>query len=169
MLSLFSRCWEPPRTQPPASEPSRMCIHSCSLCAFRMYLAQRSHYGVLNHLRHRPPWWPSGEESTCQCRRHGFDPWVRKILWRRKWQPTLVFLPGKSYEQRSLVGYSLWSHKRVWYCNATKQQQSIHPAFSFWEPNEWLLRLLDNSSVVKIKYKEWGIPTPPYLFPCVES
>ena len=38
-----------------------------------------------------------------QCKRQGFDPWVRKILWRRKWQPTPVFLPGKSHEQRSLV------------------------------------------------------------------
>ena len=36
----------------------------------------------------------SGKESACQCRRHGFDPWVGKILWRRKWQPTPVFLPG---------------------------------------------------------------------------
>ena len=32
------------------------------------------------------PWWLSREESTCQFRRHGFDPWVSKILWRRKWQ-----------------------------------------------------------------------------------
>ena len=31
--------------------------------------------------------WLSGKESTCQCRRHGFDPWVGKIPWRRKWQP----------------------------------------------------------------------------------
>ena len=35
-----------------------------------------------------------------------FDPWVRKIPWKRAWQPTPVFLPGESYEQRSLVGYS---------------------------------------------------------------
>ena len=56
----------------------------------------------------------SGKESTCQCRRCkrcGFDPWVGKIPWNRKWQPTLVFLPGKSHEQRSLVGYSPWDHK----------------------------------------------------------
>ena len=39
-------------------------------------------------------------------------PWVRKIPWRRKWQPTLLFLPGKSYGQSSLTGYSPWSHKR---------------------------------------------------------
>ena len=45
--------------------------------------------------------------SVCpQCRRPGFDPWVRKILWRRKWQPTPVFLPGESHGWRSLVGYS---------------------------------------------------------------
>ena len=40
-----------------------------------------------------------------ECRRPRFDPWVGKILWRRKWQPTPVFLPGKSVGQRSLVGY----------------------------------------------------------------
>ena len=48
----------------------------------------------------------SGKESICQCRRCGFDPWVGKIAWGRKWQPTAVLLPGKSYGQRSLVGYS---------------------------------------------------------------
>ena len=46
-----------------------------------------------------------GKESACQCRRHGFHLWVGKIPWRRKWQPTLVFLPGESHGQRSLVGY----------------------------------------------------------------
>ena len=50
--------------------------------------------------------WLSGKESTCQCRRHRFDPWVGKISWRRKWQPTPVFLPGEYYGQRSLTGYS---------------------------------------------------------------
>ena len=38
-----------------------------------------------------------------QCRRLGFEPWVRKIPWRRKWQPTPEFLSGKSHEQRSLA------------------------------------------------------------------
>ena len=41
-----------------------------------------------------------------QCRRPGFDPWVRKILWRMAWQSTPVFLPGESHRQRNLVGYS---------------------------------------------------------------
>ena len=43
--------------------------------------------------------------------RHRFDPWVWKIPWRRKWQPTPVLLPGKSHGQRSLVGYSPWGRK----------------------------------------------------------
>ena len=38
-------------------------------------------------------------------------PWVGKIRWRRKWQPTPVVLPGKPHEWRSLVGYSTWGHK----------------------------------------------------------
>ena len=37
------------------------------------------------------PGWVSGKESACQCRRCGFNPWVGKILWRRKWQPIPVF------------------------------------------------------------------------------
>ena len=41
-----------------------------------------------------------------------FDPWVEKIHWRRKWQPTPVFLPGESHGQRSLAGYSPWGHKK---------------------------------------------------------
>ena len=55
----------------------------------------------------------SAEESTCQCRRHrrpGLNLWVGKIPWRRKWQPTPVFLPGKLHGQR-LVGYGPWGHK----------------------------------------------------------
>ena len=61
-------------------------------------------------------WWFRGKEPTCQCR-HGFDSWVRMITWRRKWQPS------KSYEQRSVEGYSPWGHKRVRHDLATKQQQ----------------------------------------------
>ena len=41
-----------------------------------------------------------------------FDPWVRKILWRRKWQPTPVFLPGKSHGW-SLAGYSPWGRTEL--------------------------------------------------------
>ena len=49
------------------------------------------------------------KEPPCQCRRHRrhrFNPWIRKIPWRRKWQLTPVFLPGESVGQRSLAGYS---------------------------------------------------------------
>ena len=58
----------------------------------------------------------SGKEPACECRRHkrlGFDPWVRKIPWRRAWQPTPVFLPGESNGQRSQAGYSPWGHKEL--------------------------------------------------------
>ena len=60
------------------------------------------------------PRWCSGKESACQCRRHKrcrFNPWVGKIPWSRKWQPTPVFLPGKAHGLRSQVGYSPWGCK----------------------------------------------------------
>ena len=55
------------------------------------------------------PRWCCGKEHACQCRKRkrcGFDPWVRKIPWRRKCQLTPVFLPGEPHGQRSLAGYS---------------------------------------------------------------
>ena len=69
--------------------------------------------------------WSRGKDFACQCRRHkrhGFDPWVGKIPWRRKLQPTLVFLLGKSHGQRSLVGYSPWACKEL----DTTEQLSEH-------------------------------------------
>ena len=59
----------------------------------------------------------SGKESACQCRRCRrqqrcrFEPWIGKIPWSSKWQPTPVFLPGKFHRLRSLVGYSPWVAK----------------------------------------------------------
>ena len=48
-------------------------------------------------------WWLSSKESTSQCGRHRFGPWVGKITWRRKWTPTPVFLPEESHGP--------WGHK----------------------------------------------------------
>ena len=73
------------------------------------FICSRVYMSILFTLLYFPLGLPrqlSGEESTCRCRRLGFDPWVRKIPWRSKWQPTPVFLPGKPHGQRSLVGYS---------------------------------------------------------------
>ena len=69
------------------------------------------------------------KESACQCRRHGCNPSIGKIPWRRNWQSTPVFLPGKSHGQRSLAGYSPWGCKRVRHELATKQQEHISYIF----------------------------------------
>ena len=61
----------------------------------------------------RVPWWLRGKSVCLQCRRPGFDSWVGKIPWRRKWPPTPVFLPGESHEWRSLVSYSPQGHKEL--------------------------------------------------------
>ena len=53
----------------------------------------------------RFPWWLSGKESACQAG-DSFNPCIRKISWRRKWQPIQVFLPGKSLGQKNVVGYT---------------------------------------------------------------
>ena len=59
---------------------------------------------------------PGGSEikaSACNFGRPGFDPWVGKIPWRRKWQPTPVFLPGESQGRGSLVGCRLWGRTEL--------------------------------------------------------
>ena len=79
----------------------------------------------------------SGTEPTCQYRRHKrspSNPRVGKILWRRKWQPTPVFLPGESHGQRSLAGYSPWGGRirHNWSDLARKQEEDFgaHPSSS---------------------------------------
>ena len=70
------------------------------------------------------PRWLSGKESACQCRRcrtHRSNPWVRKIPWRRKWEPTPVFLPGKFHRQKSLAACSPWDCKE-W----TRRSDLVH-------------------------------------------
>ena len=64
----------------------------------------------LMHVLYLFPGGSSGKERACQCRahkRHGFDPWVGKIPWRRAWQRTLVLLPEEFHGQRSLAGYKV--------------------------------------------------------------
>ena len=67
------------------------------------------------HDIYRLPRWCSGKEFTYQCRRckrRRFNPWVGKIPWRRKWEPTSVFSPEKFHGHRSLAGYSPWGWKK---------------------------------------------------------
>ena len=88
----------------------------------------------------------AGKESSCQCRRHRkrkFDPWVRKIPWRKKWLPTPVFLPKKSHGQRSLLGYSPWSGEE----SNTTEQLSTH------RYTQWGYKVAEGRAFVK-----WGPP-----------
>ena len=74
----------------------------------------------------------SGKEPTCQSGRPGFNPWVRKIPWRRAQKPTLAFLPGESHGQGSLVGYSPWGYKE------SETTERLHFPFSLFWANEGL-------------------------------
>ena len=87
------------------------------------FLLPKMTFNVPYHLARDFPGGTRGKEPACQCRRHrrrSFNPWFRKIPWKRAWKPTQVFLLGKSHGQRSLVGYSPWGHKRVKHNWATK-------------------------------------------------
>ena len=86
-------------------------------------------YESIHQLHSVLPGLLSGKESTCQLRRCRFDPWVRKIPGRRKWQLSPIFSQGKSHGGSSLVSYSLWGCKSVGHDLATEQltvKQIIH-------------------------------------------
>ena len=108
----------------------------------------------LRSIKCELPWRLSGKESTYQCRRFGFNPWVGKIPRRRKWQPTPVFLPGESHGQRSLAGFSSWSWKRVGHNLVTKQQQSVVWSFFNYSVRvfiPWDLLIAENQRVVGLE------------------
>ena len=70
------------------------------------------------------PWWLNGKQFTCQCGRLGFNPWVRNISWRRKWQPTLVFLLGEFPWTEEPGGPQSMRLQCVGHDWATKQSQA---------------------------------------------
>jgi len=72
-----------------------MAVKMTNIFTFMSFL-----YNLITNFLGGLLWWLNGKESACQCRRHKFDPWLGKIPWRRKRQPTPVFLPGKSNGQR---------------------------------------------------------------------
>ena len=91
------------------------CFFLLSLLHF-MVCMNFSRIVITSHICfHLAPGFPGGSEvkafACLQCRRPGFESWVGKIPWRRKWQPTPVFLPGESHGWRSLVGYSPQARK----------------------------------------------------------
>ena len=72
-----------------------------------------------------------GKASACNTGDLGFNPWVRKIPWRRKWRLTPAPLPGKSHGRRTLVGYSPWGHKES---DTTEQRHTWlpHSCQTYW-------------------------------------
>ena len=86
--------------------------HQCTQIILFLLNCLQSYIIYHQYLLFRLPWQLSGKESSCQYRRHRFNSWVRKIPWRRKQQPSSVFLPGKCLGQRSMVSCSPWGSQR---------------------------------------------------------
>ena len=119
-----------------------------------MNLLQSEHICVtMTQIKTSPlgsPGGASGKEPACQCRRHkrcDFDLWVRKILWRRAWQPTPVFLPGESPWTRESDGLqSIRLQSQTWL-----KQLSMHAnvglifAMKNWFFDWW------NSAIFEVK------------------
>ena len=97
------------------------------LCIFIITLI-KIYYTLADPL----PTWDTGKESTCQYKRGkrcGFDSWVRKIPWKKKWPPAPVFLSGKFHGQTSLLSYSPWGPKES---DTTKHTHMHSLDTSYW-------------------------------------
>ena len=88
----------------------------------------------------RLPWWLRGLSVCLQCRRRGFNPWVGKISWRRKWQSSPVFLLGKSHRCRSLL-QSMGS-QRIGHDWVTSLTQYLFQQFclNHWNKNAFICK-----------------------------
>ena len=93
--------------------PPGMNLTSCDLCRHTWHKIQgwMSSCSLPPLQREDFPGWLRWQSICLQCRRPRFNPWVRKIPWRRKWQPTPLFLLEEFQGQRSLAGYSPWGCK----------------------------------------------------------
>ena len=95
-ISPWKDSFTPPAS-PPASSTKPLLQLTLSEWLFFLYCSERASQ-VATEVKNLPA-------NAGRCKRRGFNPWVGKIPWRRKWQPTPVFLPGEFHGQRSLVGY----------------------------------------------------------------
>ena len=103
----------------------------------------------------------SGKEPTCQCRRHGFDFWVWKVPWRKKWQPTLIFLLGKIPWTEKPVGYSPWVPKGWTWLRIHKHTHTLHA---------YILHLDTLTNIVKSMYTNlFSLPTYDTWSSCAKS
>ena len=111
------------------------------LCSCHHYLipecfhdSMKTSHTINNHSPFPPLSFLGGSDSI-ECLQFGkprFDSWVGKILWRRAWQPTPVFLPGESHEQWSLPGYSPWVHTEL-ETTGRLTLSLFPPSFSPWQ------------------------------------
>ena len=107
-----------------------------------------------------------GKESTCNTGGPVFHPWVGKFPWRREWQTTPVFLPGKSHGRRSLVGYSPCGHK-PWWAQSTTEWLTLYFYCQTGEWRDFCFRLDDSGYILArvahlSLYLKPGVPA--YLF-----
>ena len=137
----FKRFHSWPFTGPTATRTSSIekikftLSSSSTLCGIYKAMLKIIIFRVRQANCHRLPLQLSWPRICLQCRRSGFDPWVWKIPWRRKWQPTPVSSPGKSHGQKSLVGYSPWGHKESGITGRLTLPSllvfcTVHPSFS---------------------------------------
>ena len=92
--------------------------------------------------------WLSSKESACKCRSHRFDPWVEKIPWRKKWQPTPVFLPGQFHGQRNLADYSRWGCKESEMTEHPHMHRQLYGFYIFHPHNRLVLMQAINRCLV---------------------
>ena len=114
-----------------------------------------------------------GKESGCSAG----DPWVGKMPWRRKWQPILISLPGKSHGQRSLVGCSLWGHRESGTTEQLTLTYLLTEAITSWvlysRPHElwdFLLGPVENWTILSPAWGSLFVPFAPcgWLSPIVQ-
>ena len=99
-----------------------------------------------------------GKKNICpQFVRPRFNPWVRKIPWSSKWQPTPVCLPGEFCGERSLAGYSPWGHKESdtteWIILSHFPTVLFHPFLEVGSWTHWYLIWFSVPSLIKT-YKD---------------
>ena len=104
-----------------------MTLEKCRASSLTLHIVE-NHWIIYSqpYINTGLPWWLSGKEPTCQCRRHRLDPRVRKMHKRRKWQPLHYTWLGNSIDRG---GWCSWGRKRVRHSLAARQQQYINMWF----------------------------------------
>ena len=155
LQNLLPTLFSDKKSEVPCDKVIKFFFPVCFQCLYLFPLHHSCPLFVISILIKRGlPWWLSGKESSCQCKWCRFDPWFGMMPWKKKWQPTPVFLPRKSNRGCWATVHGVaqsWTPFSYWTTTTLTMIWSLHCTLVLWILSVSILRPAEPT----VTYLKW--------------